>query len=75
MGALAEKLFEVVQAMPAAERRELLRLIAAAPGTAAVAATPGAAVDLPEWSGGEWRAGDLGRDEIYSDEARHAMPD
>lgn len=78
MGRLARTLYELVQQLPPVEREEFLRLVAAGqPGPAATEESAADAIppDLPSYSAGRWLGGGLGRDEIYADEADHALSD
>jgi len=75
MSPLAEKLYELIQILPADDRKALLEKIQN--GSDSMQTAPnsrGTTSDLPVFTGGKWRAGSLVRDEIYSDESNHALP-
>lgn len=75
MGALARKLFELIEQLPEQEQEELARLLEGRrTNRVAPAEGAGGGHDLPAFSGGGWLAGSLDRDEIYADEAGHVLP-
>jgi hypothetical protein len=74
MGQIAEKLMDLMMLLPEAERRDFLLLVLARKtGLRGDGGAGAGRDDLPRFSGGRWLAGSLDREEIYRDEAGHAM--
>ena len=70
-------MFELLKQIPESERQAFLELVAAESETSAASRTGDDASlpELPTFSGGTWRGGALGRDEVYADECARLLPD